>query len=149
MKKWILIGMVMLLLTPVAEGSEGVINVPSHASVTVTADRLENIIKEKGMVLFDRISHSEGARRVGLNLRDTELIIFGNPKVGTPLMQCQQSLAIDLPQKALIWEDKEGRVWISYNDPWYLKKRHGLVGCDDAIIRVDKALAGIIQAAAQ
>jgi uncharacterized protein (DUF302 family) len=80
-------------------------------------------------------------------MRETELIIFGNPKVGSPLMKCQQSVAIDLPQKALIWEDDESKVWISYNDPRYLEKRHNISGCDEVISKIDKALSGITRAA--
>jgi uncharacterized protein (DUF302 family) len=75
-------------------------------------------------------------------------MIFGNPKVGSPLMKCQQSAAIDLPQKALIWEDDNDRVWISYNDPRYLEKRHNISGCEEVITKIEKALAGITKSAA-
>ena len=100
------------------------------------------------MTIFNRIKHSEGAGKVGIKLRDTELIIFGNPKVGSPLMKCQQSVAIDLPQKALIWEDEKHNVWISYNDPQYLVKRHNVSGCEEIVDKISKALAGITKAAA-
>jgi len=99
------------------------------------------------MTIFNRTKHSEGASKVGIELRETELIIFGNPKVGSPLMKCQQSVAIDLPQKALIWRDENSRVWISYNDPEYLKKRHNITGCDEVIAKIEKALFGITKAA--
>ena len=92
-------------------------------------DRLKYRFLEKGMTVFLRINHSEGARRVGMELRPTELVIFGNPKVGAPLMQCSQTVAIDLPQKALIWQDESGQVWLTYNDPPYLAKRHDIDGC--------------------
>ena len=113
-----------------------------------TADRLQSILEQKGMTIFNRIPHSESAANVGVELRDTELFIFGNPKVGSPLMKCQQSVAIDLPQKALIWEDETGQVWISYNDPGYLQQRHDISGCEEVIAKIEKALAGITQAAA-
>ena len=95
--------------------ANGVINVRSEFDVAETADRLENILKEKGMTVFKRIDHSEGARSVGVDLRDTVLLIFGNPKVGSPLMKCQQTAALDLPQKALIWQDDKDAVFVSYN----------------------------------
>jgi uncharacterized protein (DUF302 family) len=124
------------------------LDVESSYGVKETGDRLESVLKEKGMTLFNRVMHSDAARDVGVDLGETELIIFGNPGVGSPLMQCQQSVAIDLPQKALIWKDDEGKVWISYNDPGYLKKRHNISGCDEVILKIQKALAGITSAAA-
>jgi len=127
--------------------ADGVIDVPSDFTVQETADRLEGILKEKGMTVFKRIKHSEGAADVGVDLRATELILFGNPEVGSPLMKCSQSVAIDLPQKALIWEDEKKKVWISYNDPGYLEKRHGVSGCEEILSRVEKALAGMTRAA--
>lgn len=128
--------------------AEGVINVQSNFEVGETANRLERILQEKGMTLFNRIQHSEGAKEAGFELRDTELIIFGNPKVGSPLMICQQVIAIDLPQKALIWEDANGTVFISYNDPKYLQQRHDVAGCDEVFMKVGQALGGITKAAA-
>jgi uncharacterized protein (DUF302 family) len=109
---------------------------------------MESVLKSKGMTIFNRIKHSEGAAGVGIELRDTELIIFGNPKVGSPLMKCAQGVAIDLPQKALIWEDEKGNVWISYNNPRYLEKRHRIAGCENVLAKVEKALAGIAKVAA-
>ena len=99
------------------------------------------------MTVFIRINHAEGAQKVGKDLRPTEVIIFGNPKVGTPLMQCSQSTAIDLPQKALIWEDEKGQVWLSYNDPNYLANRHGISGCSDVIEKIQTALSNFAAAA--
>ena len=97
--------------------------------------------------LFIRINHAAGARKVGKNLRPTELLVFGNPKVGTPLIQCSQSVAIDLPQKALIWQDDKGQVWLSYNDSNYLAQRHGLSQCAEVIKKVEKALNNFAKAA--
>jgi uncharacterized protein (DUF302 family) len=128
--------------------AEGLINVQSDFSVKETTDRLENILDEKGMTTFNQINHSDAAQKVGVDLRETRLIIFGNPKVGSPLMQCQQSVAIDLPQKAIIWEDDQSKVWISYNDPRYLGKRHNIIGCDEVITKVEKAFSRITKAAA-
>lgn len=140
--------LVFIMSMPVI-GSEGVINVESDSSVEVTADRLEKILQEKGMTIFNRIKHSEGAANVGIDLRETELILFGNPKVGSPLMNCQQTVAIDLPQKALIWLDDTSKVWISYNNPRYLEKRHDISGCEPTLLKIEKALAGIIKTAAK
>ena len=133
------ISFVALFSSP-AIAHEGLVNVKSVHAVSVTADRLENVLKNKGMTVFARIDHAAGAQKVGKTLRPTELVIFGNPKVGTPLMQCSQSIAIDLPQKALIWEDANGQVWLSYNDPQYLAKRHNTRGCDQVLEKVSGAL---------
>ena len=138
---------VLLIAIPIA-AEEGVVTIPSTFSVEETADRMENLLNTKGMTIFNRIKHSEGAANVGIELRKTELIIFGNPKVGSPLMKCQQSVAIDLPQKALIWEDADAKVWISYNDPVYLEKRHNIAGCKEVISKIKKALSGITKSAA-
>jgi len=148
MKKAIFAALALLCLAVPALAADGLITVPSTYTVEETADRLENVLHEKGMTVFNRIKHSEAAASVGIELRKTELIIFGNPKVGSPLMQCQQSVAIDLPQKALIWEDDNAKVWISYNEPAYLVKRHAITGCEEVITKIGKALAGITKAAA-
>ncbi|MGB8713240.1 MAG: DUF302 domain-containing protein [Onishia taeanensis] len=129
--------------------ADGLIAVKSVHSVSATADKLESILNDKGMTVFARIDHAKGAEGVGLDLRPTQLVIFGNPNVGTPLMQCAQSVAIDLPQKALIWEDAEGQVWIGYNDPQYLKERHGIEGCDEVIEKSEGALGAFISGAAK
>ncbi len=119
----------------------GLIHVKSAHSVSATADKLEAVLKAKGMTVFTRIDHAAGAKKVDKTLRPTELVIFGNPKVGTPLMQCAQTVAIDLPQKALIWEDDKGAVFLSYNEPKYLASRHSIEGCDAVIKKVTGALA--------
>lgn len=147
MKTVYLAALLVLFIAIPAMAADGVINVQSAFNVSETADRLESILSEKGMTIFKRIKHSEGAGKVGIELRETELIIFGNPKVGSPLMKCQQSVAIDLPQKALIWEDSESKVWISYNDPRYIEKRHDISDCEKVIAKIEKALSGITKAA--
>ncbi len=133
--------------TSAALGSKGLISVKSNHNVRSTADKLINVLEKKGMTVFARINHTEGAEKVDKVLRPTELVIFGNPKVGTPLMQCRQPVAIDLPQKALIWEDDKGTVWFSYNDPTYLSKRHNIKGCDKVITKISHALSNFSRAA--
>jgi len=135
-------------LSPTPDGN-GLISIKSNHNVKSTTDKLVNVLEKKGMTVFARINHTEGAQKVGKVLRPTELVIFGNPKVGTPLMQCQQSVAIDLPQKALIWEDEKGMVWLSYNDPTYIAKRHNLKQCEQVIAKISKALSNFSFAATQ
>ncbi|WP_298720547.1 DUF302 domain-containing protein [uncultured Oceanisphaera sp.] len=132
-----------------AQTADGMMNIESTFTVKDTADRMESILKENGMTVFNRIDHAQGADKVGVELRDTELLLFGNPRVGSPLMQCRQSVAIDLPQKALIWQDEANRVWISYNEPGYLAKRHDIIGCEEVISKIEKALAGMATKAAK
>jgi len=140
MRKFFLTLILSTLFTSSAFATEGMISIKSAHSVAVTADRLEKILVSKGMTVFKRIDHAAGAQKVGKTLRPTELVIFGNPKVGTPLMLCSQSVAIDLPQKALIWQDEAGQVWFSYNDPAYLALRHNIQGCDEVLKKVAGAL---------
>ena len=138
----------MLFASFSVHAAEGMHNIASEFSVTETANRFEQILNEKGVTVFNRILHSEAADKVGIQLRETQLIIFGNPKVGSPLMKCQQSMAIDLPQKALIWKDKNNDVWISYNDMMYLKNRHVMSGCEEEISKVSRILDKLITSAA-
>jgi len=135
----------MISTTCFAEG--GLISIKSKHSVNDTTQNLLNALEQKGMTIFATINHQQGAKKVEKELRATTVVIFGNPKIGTPLMQCAQSIAIDLPQKALIWEDKEGQVWYSYNDPQYLSKRHNMVGCEKVLTKVTNALANFANAA--
>ena len=139
--------MAVFFIASVAYADSGIISIRSSHDVKTTGDRLENKLREKGMTVFIRINHAEGAQKVGKKLRPTELIIFGNPKVGTPLMQCGQSVAIDLPQKALIWQDETGQVWLSYNDPKYLASRHSIKGCSEVIKKIEKALGNFARMA--
>jgi uncharacterized protein (DUF302 family) len=105
---------------------EGIVKVSSHHSVDETVDKLKIILKSKGVTLFALVDHSGEAEKVELKMPPTKLLIFGNPKGGTPLMLATPSAALDLPLKILVAEDSQGRVWISYNSPDYLKERHGL-----------------------
>jgi len=106
--------------------SPGLVSIQSGNSVKVTIDRLEAMLKNKGITVFARIDHAAAAAAVGMPLRPTELLIFGDPRAGTPLMQADQTIGIDLPLKALVWEDASGATWISYNDPVWLAQRHAL-----------------------
>jgi len=148
MRQTILAFIMTLFITTSAGAAEGMIDVKSAHSVAATADRLETILNAKGMTVFARIDHAAGAQKAGKTMAPTELVVFGNPKVGTPLMLCSRSIAIDLPQKALIWEDDSGAVWISYNDPQYLKLRHNTQGCDPVLQKVAMALGNFASKAA-
>lgn len=136
-----------LLISGIAQAADGLVAMKSNHSVSDTADRLEAVLQEKGMKIVARVNHAASAAAVDLELRPTELVIFGNPKVGTPLMQCAQTTALDLPQKALIWEDEEGQVWLGYNDPAYLARRHDMKGCDQVLTKVSGALKNFAGAA--
>jgi uncharacterized protein (DUF302 family) len=105
---------------------EGIVKIPCRHLVDETVDKLKTILKSKGVTLFALVDHSGEAEKVGMKMPPTKLLIFGNPKGGTPLMLAAQSAAIDLPLKILVAEDSQGKVWISYNSPHYLKERHGL-----------------------
>jgi uncharacterized protein (DUF302 family) len=111
-----------------------------------TMNRLEAAVKAKGLTVFARIDHAAGAAEVGLSLRPTEILIFGNARGGTPLMQAAQTIGIDLPLKALVWQDASGSTWLSYNDPSWLAKRHGLGHEVDATV---SALAAALEAFAR
>jgi uncharacterized protein (DUF302 family) len=106
--------------------NEGIVNKPSNHSVEQTVDRLKSILQAKGVTLFALIDHSGEAEKVGLKMPPTKLLIFGNPKAGTPLMLASPGIALDLPLKILVWQDNQGKVWLSYNSPEYLKERYGL-----------------------
>ncbi len=138
----LLLGMISItFICSAAIADDGIVQIKSSHDVKVTADRLEQVLNAKGMTVFIRIDHAAGAEKVGKKLRPTELVIFGNPKIGAPLMQCAQSIGMDLPQKALISEDESGQVWLTYNDPAYLAKRHNVKGCDAVFNKVTNALA--------
>jgi len=106
--------------------NRGIVDTPSHHSVDQTVEKLKQILQAKGVTLFALIDHSGEAEKVGMKMPPTKLLIFGNPKAGTPMMLAAPSIAIDLPLKILVWEDGQGKVWVSYNSPAYLAERHGL-----------------------
>lgn len=136
-----------IALTGLVHAQEGLVAVPSSHSVAATMDKLEAVLGSKGMTVFARIDHAGGAAKADLKLRPTQVMIFGNPKVGTPLMNCSQSIAIDLPQKMLVWEAEDGKVYLGYNDPAYLKGRHATSGCDAVFDKVSGALGNFAKAA--
>ncbi len=108
------------------EGPEGFVTLASHYAPKETADRLSAAVAAHGMTLVARVDHAGAAAKVGFDLRPTELLIFGNARVGTPLMQASQLIAIDLPLRALVWQDEAGATWISYVDPASIAARHGI-----------------------
>ncbi len=112
--------------TMALNSSTGIVDVPSNHSVDETVDKLKAILNAKGVTLFALVDHSGGAEKVGMKMPPTKLLIFGNPKGGTPVMLAAPSIAIDLPLKVLVWEDTSGKVWISYNSPAYLQQRHNV-----------------------
>ncbi len=125
----------------------GVSSIESPFDVSMTIDKLTAALESKGMTVFGRVNHTSNADNVGLSLRPTEVLIFGNPKIGTPLMNCAQSVALDLPQKMLAWQDEAGQTHLGWNDPMYLQKRHGIEGCDEVLKKVSGALANFAKAA--
>ena len=109
-----------------SSNDRGLIDIPSKHSVDETLAKLKGILQAKGVTLFALVDHSGEAAKAGLKMRPSKLLIFGNPKAGTPLMLAAPRIAIDLPVKILIWEDAQGKVWVTYNSPVYLQERHGL-----------------------
>ncbi len=140
-----LVGIGLFGVAALTSAADGVIAVKSPHSAKETMGKLEEVVKQRGLNVFARIDHAAGAAKIGKTLRPTELLIFGNPQGGTPLMECAQSAGIDLPLKALVSEDASAQVWISYNDPVWLAQRHGAPACP-AAENLRKALAGIAEA---
>lgn len=130
-----------------AEAAEGLVSVKSPHGVKETLDRFETAARARALNIFLRVDHAAGAKKIGKVLRPTELLVFGNPQGGTPLMECAQSAGIDLPLKALAWQDAAGQVWLGYNDPKFLASRHGAGDCDPVAANLAKALAGLAQEA--
>jgi uncharacterized protein (DUF302 family) len=126
--------------------NNGLITLASQHAVKATIDRLETAAKAKGLTIFARVDHAAGATSVGMPLRPTELLIFGNARGGTPLMQLAQTIGIDLPLKALAWEDAAGKTCLSYNDPAWLAARHGLAEQGATVV---KTLGNVLAALAR
>lgn len=137
---------VLSLLAPLTL-ADGMVEKPSQHSVSVTLDRLTGIVTEKGFSVVARVDHAAAAKRAGLTLLPTELLIFGNPKVGTQLMQSQRTVGLDLPIKVLVWEDPEGNVWLAYTAPDYLLARHGIDDREAVREKMTQALDGFTNAA--
>ena len=141
-----LTAMALLAAPVIAVAADGLVTIKSPHGAQLTMDRLEAVVKEKGLNVFARIDHAAGAAKVGKTLRPTALLIFGNPQGGTPFIECAQTVGIDLPLKALVWEDAAAQVWVGYNDTTFIAQRHGVPGCDVAG-NLAKAQAAIVQAA--
>ena len=136
----------LAVMISTAGAADGLIAVKSPYSTKETMDRFEAVVKERGLNVFARIDHAAGAAKVGKSLRPTEVLIFGNPQGGTPFMECAQTVGIDLPLKALVWQDASSQVWLGYNDPTYLARRHATADCPVAG-KLGEALAGMTKAA--
>lgn len=144
--KHLLVGALIGAAATLAGAADGLIALKSTHDPKETMNRLEAAAKAKGLTVFARIDHAAGAAKVGKTLRPTELLIFGNPQGGTPLMECAQSVGIDLPLKALVWQDEQSQVWLGYNDPAWIAKRHGVADCP-VVGNLQKALDGLAQTA--
>lgn len=125
---------------------DGLVAVKSPRSVESTMDRFESLAKDKGLTIFARIDHAAGAAKVGKQLRPTQVIIFGNPQGGTPFMERSQTVGIDLPLKVLVWEDAAAQVWLGFNDPEYLARRHDVSTCP-VVENLSKVLFALADAA--
>jgi len=149
MKPMILTVMIVGLVMAAGAAQAEQVRKQSPHSVGETIDRLEAVVKEKGLAVFARIDHAAGAKKAGLELRPTELIIFGSPKVGTPLMQAKQTMGLDLPLKVLAWQDEGGQVWLAYEAPADMGAAHGLATDNPVIQKVTGALDVFSNAAAK
>jgi uncharacterized protein (DUF302 family) len=128
----------------IATAAAGLVTVGSRFNAKETVDRLEAEIRAKGMTVFARVDHAAGAAAVSMPLRPTELLVFGNARGGTPLMQAEQTIGIDLPLKALVYEDASGNVWVAYNDPHWLAERHGVGSAAAVVAAMRAALEGVV-----
>lgn len=147
MIKRILLSLATLLIAALpAAAADGLVTWASPFPAKATMDRLEAAARARGFKVFARIDHTAGAESIGQTLRPTAVMVFGNPKGGTPLMQCAQTAGIDLPLKALVWQDAAGKVWVGYNDPAWVAKRHDAGACA-AVVGMTKALSELVQAA--
>jgi uncharacterized protein (DUF302 family) len=123
------------------------VTLPSAHGTSETVERLKSLLAQKGIQVFAHIDHAAGAQKVGLDLRPTQVFIFGNPQAGTPLMQSQQTIGLDLPLRILVWEDAAGKVWLTYRRVDSLVQQHHVIGRDEAVKALDAGLAGLARAA--
>ncbi len=144
MKK-IIAASILSVVATVATAADGLIEIKSAHGAAETGTRLIAAIEARKLTLFARIDHAAGAKKIDKTLRATEVFIFGNPNGGTPLMECAQSMGIDLPLKMLVWQTADGSVMLGYNDPVWLAKRHG-TACEQPVGNISKALDGIAKA---
>ena len=138
---------VILFISCQVNGQEGFHKIKSSHSVEATVTRLSNILQANGMTIFATIDHQQGAIKAGLDMRPTTLVIFGNPKVGTKLMQCDQRIGLALPLKMLVWQDESDVIWLSYWEPSILKNKYQLDSCSEVLEKVKKAMANFAKAA--
>jgi uncharacterized protein (DUF302 family) len=140
----------LLLATPgfVSAQQDGMVRVRSLRTMEATVSALDSLLAARNLTIFARVDHAANARGVGMELRPTVVFIFGNPMVGTLVMQCGQTAGMDLPLRLLIWQDDAGAVWIGYEDPSRLAARHGIAGCAEPLERMKTGLAGLARAAA-
>jgi len=139
----------LLAITGLVHADAGLVSIESKYDVPTTADKLVGALEAKGIDVFARIDHSAGADSIGDSLPPTQLVIFGSPQMGTPLMKCARSVGIDLPLKALIWQDADQKVWLTYNAPSYLDSRHGLNGCAKVLDKMQAVVTNFATAATQ
>ena len=145
MNRWRrLISPMLLACASTAFGADGMTSLRSPHAAKETMNRFETNARQSGLEVFARIDHAAGALKIGNSLRPTEVLVFGNPQGGTPLLVCTQTAGIDLPLKALVWEDAQGQVWLGYNDPAFLAARHGAAQCP-AVDALTQALARLAQ----
>ena len=149
MKKIALVFLISVCMAGTAAAQGGLVSVKSSNSVLVTANRLEKVLKENEITVFARIDHAKSAELIGQTLAPTILVIFGSPAMVTPLIQRSRTIGIDLPLKALIWEDRAGQVWFTYNTPDYLTRRHGITEMEPLVEKMAKALSDFAAAATQ
>ena len=135
----------LLACASTAFGADGLTSLQSPHAAKETMNRFETNARQRGLEVFARIDHAAGALKIGKSLRPTEVLVFGNPQGGTALPECTQTAGIDLPLKALVWQDAQGQVWLGYNDPAFLARRHGASQCP-AVDGLTKALAGLAEA---
>lgn len=147
--KAIIASVFALALSYSALAADGLMTKASKHSVAATMDRIENIAKEKGMTIFARIDHAAGAEKVGMKMPAAQVMIFGNPKGGTPLMLASPSASLDLPLRVAVWEDAQGKVWVGYNSVSFVRDRHAIGGKDELVKTLDGALDGITNKAVE
>lgn len=143
----LLVAVAGLFMLTAASAGDGLVNKKSAYGVQETLDRLEAVLMKKGVTVFARVSHTAGAEGAGITLRPTALLIFGNPKLGSHFFTSRQTAGIDLPMKALAWEDADGQVWLTYNDPQYIADRHGISDREEIVNKMGHALDNLTNAA--
>jgi uncharacterized protein (DUF302 family) len=143
----LLVAVASLFFLSAAGAGDGLVSKQSAFGASETLDRLEAVLEKKGITVFARVSHTAGAEGAGIALRPTELLIFGNPKLGSHFFTSRQTAGIDLPMKALAWEDADGQVWLTYNDPQYIADRHGIADREEIVRKMTGALDKMTDAA--